>query len=215
MLVNRNAVCLQYLGMIMKMPSLRHVLVFLMLIITASANAQTTNLYGDENQPGNRLHDQIMLIETAGTPRLQAIGTGINDSMDEDSTILGGEAKSAVAFDEPHTNAFYVEMVESNSLIEVIKVLSETYPDKVVHTITLGVVLYPDYAQDVFDGAALAGVMSSEDILVAVIQAGADPSTVSDATAGGNLPGAGSVPPIGPGVGGGGPGGGDTTASTN
>jgi hypothetical protein len=199
----------------MKILSFCYVLSFLMLTITTCVSAQTATLYGDENQPGNRLHDQIMLIETAGTPRLQAIGKGIDDSMDEDSTILGGEAKSAVAFDEPHVNVFYVEMVESNSLIEVIKVLSETYPDKVVHTITLGVVLYPDYAQDVFDGAALAGVMSPEDILVAVIQAGADPSTVSDATAGGNLPGPGTVPPIGPGIGGGGPGGGDTTASTN
>lgn len=199
----------------MKMPHLSCILGFVLFSMSAIVNAQITTVYGDDNQPGNRLHDQILLIESQGTARLGAISKGIDESISEQSTILGGEAKSAIAFDDSHANAFYAEMLESNSLVEVIKVLSEAYPDKVIHTITLGVVLYPDYAQDVFDGAALAGVLAPEDILIAVIQAGADPSTVSDATAGGDLPDVGSVAPIGPGIGGGGPGGGDTTASTN
>lgn len=191
---------------------------FLTIIITigysVSALAQTATLYGDENQPGNRLHDQIVILESSGVSTEQAIAQAINESLEEQSTILGGQAKSAVSFDIEHSNAFYDEMVASNSLIEVTKVLAETFNEKLIHTITLGVVLYPDYAQDVFDGAALTGLLAPEDILVAVIQAGADPSTVSDAPAGG-LPTPGGVLPIGPGLGGGGTGGGDTTASTN
>ncbi|MBT1452452.1 hypothetical protein KJ365_16335 [Glaciecola sp. XM2] len=186
----------------------------MLFCFNATVAAQTATLYGDETQPGNRLHDQVVILMAQGMDERSAIAQAIDDALQEESTILGGEAKSAVAFDEPHANFFYDEMVQANSLIEVIKILTEANNDKAVHTVTLGTVLYPDYAQDVFDGAALAGVMSPEDILVAVIQAGADPSTVSDAPAGGITPTI-TIPPLGPGVGGGGGGGGDTTASTN
>ncbi|MFC4701989.1 hypothetical protein ACFO4O_17725 [Glaciecola siphonariae] len=192
----------------------------LAFITTASANniAHTSNLFGDEKQPGNRLHDRIVELHTAAhpTPIPQAIETVLQD----DDTTLGGEAKQAVAFDVPHANAFYEHMTEHNSLIEVTKRLIEAKPDMAVHTITLGVVLYPDHAQEIYDGAALTGLLDSDDILVALLQAGADPTTVSDATAADGTfvssgPSTVTISPLGAGVGAGGTGGGDTTASTN
>jgi hypothetical protein len=78
----------------------------------------------------------------------------------------------------------------------------------------LGVVLYPDFAQEVLDAAVLTGIISPDDALIAALQAGANPASVSLATAAGP-----AVPqpiePIGVGIGGGGGGGGDPTASTN
>ncbi|WP_371194961.1 hypothetical protein [Glaciecola sp. SC05] len=188
------------------------------LVSTATAQiAFTSNLFGDEEQPGNRLHDQIIIIYTGGDEA--AIARAIDISLEDDNTILGGEAKQAVAFDVEHANAFYVEMTQSNSLIEVTKRLIEARPEMVVHTITLGVVLYPDYAQDIYDGASLTGVMENDDLLVAMLQAGADPSSFVDATATGNITAAGpvtaTIAPLGAGIGAGGSGGGDTTASTN
>ena len=177
----------------------------------------TTNLFGDETQPGNRLHDEIVLLHENGEQN--AIAIAIEESIQGESTMLGGEAKQAIAFDIPHANFFYVNMTEFNSLIEVTKRLIESKPEMAIHTITLAVVLYPDFAQEIYDGAALTGVLNNDDLLIAMLQAGADPSTFVDATAAGISTATGpvvaTIPPLGSGIGAGGTGGGDTTASTN
>jgi hypothetical protein len=172
-------------------------------------------LFGDKNQPGNQLHTSIIARVDAGISMRAAVQNTINKAISYNDRILNGKAKSAVAFDIGIANDFYDEMVEVNSLIDVTKTLIDTNPEKIVHIITLGVILYPEFAQEVYDGAALTGLMDPDDILVAALQAGADPSTVSASTAVGET----SVPvaavPIGGGIGAGGTGGGDTTVSSN
>ena len=172
------------------------------------------SIFGDEVQPGNRLHDVVVLLMEQGRTTPQAISGAIEQSMTEEDTTLTSDAKSAVAFNVPLSNDFYREMVVVNSLIDVTKTLIEENPDKVIEVITLGVVLYPDYAQEVLDGAALTGVITPDDALIAALQAGADPASISVATAAG-ADVAQPIDPIGAGVGAGGTGGGDTTASTN
>lgn len=174
----------------------------------------TASLFGDEVQPGNRLHDVVIRLMESGSTTPQAISGAIDQSMTKDDTTLTPDAKSAVAFNVTLSNAFYREMVVVNSLIDVTKTLIEEYPDRVIEVITLGVVLYPDFSQEVLDGAALTGVITPDDALIAALQAGADPSRVSVATAAGTAVSQ-PVQPIGSGVGAGGTGGGDTTASSN
>jgi hypothetical protein len=208
------------------MKSLRHltiVSVCLMLFINPALALikYTDNLFGNSEQPGHKLHQRIVEKHLGGIEDQAAINAAIEAALEDDDTLLGGKAKASVAFDVEHAGQFYNHMSENNSLIDVTKKLIEQSPDKAVHTITLGVTLYPDHAQDVFDGAALTGVMASDDILVAAIQAGADPSSVSDAPAAGDEstftagPVVVTVTPVGTGIGAGGSGGGDTTASTN
>ena len=200
------------------MLSRRIFLALALSVVTAFAahSQEPQGLFGDDDQPGNKLHANIMALVDQGSQRPDAISQALDASLTDEDNTLTGEAKSAVAFDVPLANEFYFEMTDVNSLIEVTKVLVETYPDKAVQVITLGTVLYPDFAQEVFDGAALTGVMLPEDILVAVLQAGADPTTVSSATAAGTAaPATAAVVPLGAGIGAGGTGGGDTTASTN
>lgn len=182
-----------------------------------SAVAQQINnasLYGDEVQPGNRLHDVVVQLMISGRTTPQAISGAIDLSMTEEDTTLTPDAKSAIAFNVLLSNDFYREMVVVNSLIDVTKTLIEENPGKVIEVITLGVVLYPDFAQEVLDGAALTGVITPDDALIAALQAGADPASVSLATAAGAAVSE-PVDPIGGGIGAGGTGGGDTTASTN
>lgn len=199
---------------------IRHVVLATVLTVmtTFGAIAQESGaFFGDQNQPGSRLHANILQLVENGSERPSAVKGALDTSLTDESSTLTGEAKAAVAFDIPLANGFYNEMLESNSLIEVVKVLVETTPEKAVQVITLAVVLYPDFAQEVFDGAALTGVMLPEDILVAALQAGADPTTISDATAAGATAAGplASIVPLGAGIGAGGTGGGDTTASTN
>jgi hypothetical protein len=195
----------------------RFILCAVLLSLSAfSAIAQqvdNTYLFGDEVQPGTRLHDAVVQLMDNGITTPQAISGVIVQSMTENDTTLPPGAKSAVAFNVPLSNGFYREMVVVNSLIEVTKTLIEEHPDRVMEVITLGIVLYPDFAQEVLDGVALTGIMTLDDALIAALQAGADPSSVSLATASGVV--ARPVIPIGAGIGSGGAGGGDTTASTN
>lgn len=187
----------------------------MVMLLSVSTYAQDSlGLFGNSTQPGSRLHQQIANTIEDGTDKASAIEARITDAISEDAAVLDGESRAVVNFDIEMANQFYDQMVEVNSLAEVIKVLTEENPDKAVQIITLGTVLYPDFAQEVFDGALVAGVMTSDEILVAVIDAGADPTTISDATAAGPTA-AGNVAPLGAGVGAGGTGGGDTTASTN
>lgn len=195
-----------------------NMLVFVLVAMSAAVFAQSAgnNYFGDKDQPGNRLHSNIMSMVEAGKEPQTAINEAIDSSLTDDDNTLNGESKSAVAFDVPLANDFYAEMVNVNSLIDVTIDLISEHPDKAVHVITLGVVLYPDFVQEVFDGAALSGTMHPDDILIAALQAGADPSRVSAATAAG----ASVEPPVfalplGAGIGAGGTGGGDTTASSN
>jgi hypothetical protein len=193
-------------------------ILWLVAAVVTNLAAQTSgnHYFGDKDQPGNRLHIKIMELVDAGIVTHQAINDAINTSLTNIDNTLTGEAKSAVAFDLPLANQFYDEMVQVNSLIDVSKTLIELNNDKAVHIITLGIVLYPEFAQEVFDGAALTGVMDLNDILVAALQAGADPSRVSVATAAGFATLAPpAATPLGAGIGAGGTGGGDTTASTN
>lgn len=190
------------------------VVLFALCYFSSGALAQTAALFGNEQQPGNRLHQDIEAMITAGMDASDAIANGIDASISEQATVLSPDAKSAVAFNLALSNSFYQEMLDSNSLIDVTKVLIEENPSLAVEVITLGIVLYPEFAQEVLDGAVLTGVISPDDALVAALQAGADPTLVTLATAAGaDAPS--PIAPIGGGIGGGGAGGGDTTASTN
>ncbi|PKI01717.1 hypothetical protein [Glaciecola sp. 33A] len=173
----------------------------------------TVSLFGDEVQPGNRLHDVVVRLMDKGSTVPLAISGAIDSSMTQEDTTLPPEAKSAIAFNMSLSNAFYREMVVLNSLIEVTKSLIEENPDSVIEVITLGIVLYPDFAQEVLDGATLSGSINPDDAFIAVLQAGADPSSISLSPARGPAPE--PIEPVGAGIGSGGTGGGDTTASTN
>lgn len=192
---------------------------FGIIIIISSFTAiaqEALSEFGNLDQPGNIVHRQITAAIANGQSKDSAIESLISLTTGQEFTEIDGETKSTIVFDTELSERFFDLMVDLNSLIEVTKILSEEYPDKAVLVITLATKLYPGFAQEVFDGAALAGVLPNDEILVAVLEAGADPSTVSDATAAGPAAdGAIAVVPLGVGVGAGGTGGGDTTASTN
>ncbi len=186
--------------------------------LTVHSLAQTNgpNDLADNFQPGNRLHNNIEQLQNNGITKLTAIAAAIDTSLLTQNNTLTEDAKLVVAFDLAIANDFYAQMLALNSLIDVTKILVELHSEKIAHVITLGVVLYPETAQEVYDGAALTGLIKPDDILAAVLQAGADPSSVSASlvtSRNADMPAAGN--PLGVGIGAGGTGGGDITASKN
>ena len=182
-------------------------------LVSLTSFAQEPLIFGDEQQPGNRLHTEIVSKISAGQVASEAINESIQVALSEESTVLTPDSKSAMSLNVVLSSDFFAQMIESNSLIEVTKVLIEEYPDAAGQIVSLGTYLYPDFAQEVINGAALTGIISADDALIVALSAGADPTVVSVATAAGAAPA--PTAPVGTGLGGGGTGGGDTTASTN
>jgi hypothetical protein len=180
-------------------------------------NLEGYSFYGDPTQPGYQVQLEIFTLVAQGTPLDDATNNVIERIVNDEDGMIGGEANRVVSLDVPVSTQFIGDISRVTNLTDATKLTIETVPDRVRDIITLGVVLYPDYAQDIINAAALTGEISDEEALIVAIAAGADPTTVSTATASGT--GAGTIAaipvPLGSGVGAGGAGGGDTTASTN
>ena len=184
-----------------------------LLMVNFVVSAQQQSVFGDAQQPGYKLHQEILSNIALGQNREESIYSTIISAVSEESSILTPEAKSALAFNTKLSSNFYAQMLLTNSLIESVKVLIEENSNLAANVVSIGTYLYPDFAQQVVNGAALSGSIEPNDALAIALASGADPSTVSTATAASGSPTPTS--PIGSGIGGGGSGGGDTTASSN
>jgi hypothetical protein len=183
-----------------------------------AASAQTGDseqiLFGDENQPGRSIHLEIVALINNGVALNDAVSQTIAKVTREEDTLISGTARLVVGLNKGISVNFMRNMVNSNKLSDTTKGSIETFPGDAANVVQLAVTLYPNFAQEVIDSAITTGEIEPNDALLAAIAAGADPTSVSSATAaGGNVEVAGT--PAGTGVGAGGAGGGDTTASTN
>lgn len=173
--------------------------------------------FGDPSQPGYQVQTAIFTLVEQGKTLDEATNLVIDQIVSDQDSVIGGEANRMVSLDVPVSTQFIGEISRTTNLTDATKLSIEAVPSRVENIISLGVVLYPDYAQDIINAAALTGEIADQDALLLAIAAGADPTTVSTATASGPAAGAIAAAPIplGSGVGAGGAGGGDTTASTN
>lgn len=171
--------------------------------------------FGDPSQPGYQIQTEIFTHVAQGMALDDATNKVIQQIISDENSIIGGEASRRVSLDVPVSTQFIGELSRVTNLTDATKLSIESVPNRVDDIITLAVVLYPDYAQDIINAAALTGEVSEQDALVLAIAAGADPTSVSTATASGPIAIAAIPIPLGSGVGAGGAGGGDTTASTN
>ncbi|TRY32845.1 hypothetical protein [Aliiglaciecola sp. M165] len=173
--------------------------------------------YGDPTQPGYQIQQQIFTLVEQGMSIVDASKVVMNEIKSDDNSIIGGESRRLLIEVGSLSDAFIEDIALVTNLSDATRVAIAEFPDSVENIVTMGVTLYPDYAQDVINAAALSGEISDADALLLAIAAGADPTTVSTATASGAAAGAivATPTPLGPGIGAGGSGGGDTTASTN
>jgi hypothetical protein len=166
--------------------------------------------FGDANQPGRGIHMAIAELVNSGVSLDEAVNQTITDITSEE----GGSLSAIVGLNQDISASFMRNMVSFNKLTDGTKSAIEEFPGNAADVVQLAVKLYPSFAQDVIDAAIISGEIEPNEALIAAISAGADPTTVSSATAAGAAV-AVAAAPAGAGVGAGGAGGGDTTASTN
>lgn len=172
------------------------------------------SLYGNKDQSGTRVHQAIYDLVLRGNPVKGSILKVIDYAIaNEGSNLLSPVALTSTKNHKPTFLAFMTNMVAANDLFSATKSLIEGQPENVLNIIDVAVVLYPDFAQEVINAAAITGVIDPNEALLAAIAAGADPTTVSAATAAGGAVNGVDQPFNG--LGGGGNGNGDPSASNN
>lgn len=172
-------------------------------------------LFGNPDQVGTKIHQAIQNLMLGGETLIASSESVIESALSEESTLLSPNAALAISKDKVSTIEFVRHMVETNSLFEATKATIENAPENIINIIEITISFYPDFAQDVINAVVMTGEMDSDEALLAAIAAGADPTTVGEATAAGGPVAVALAAPVGVGVGAGGTGGGDATASTN
>lgn len=112
--------------------------------------------------------------------------------------------------------ASYKNMVnllnENASGFEITIAGIEAMPEIPTQVVTIAMIFFPESADEIYGIASQMGVISEDDVLLAAINAGIDPTTLTATAAGASGV---NVSPLGVGTGAAGAGGGDTTVSTN
>lgn len=183
--------------------------------VMAQEEIASVIIFGNQTQPGTKVHEEIQNLIFNGETLITSSESVIDNALSDTSTLLSPAAIQAVSADKPATVEFMRNMVATNSLFEATKATIESAPENIINIINITVALYPDFAQEVINAAVMTGEMDSNEALIAAISAGADPTTVGEATAAGGPVALALAAPVGVGVGAGGTGGGDATASTN
>ena len=184
-------------------------------LVFAQDKIASTIVFGNQEQPGTRVVTVINSLMFEGNTLEASSQTVLDESLSESSVILSPAAIQAASADIATTLTFLRNMVTTNSLFDATKATIESTPENIISIINVSVAMYPDFAQDVINAAVMSGEMDSNEALIAAISAGADPTTVGEATAAGGSVTPPLAPPVGVGIGAGGAGGGDATVSTN
>jgi pyrimidine operon attenuation protein/uracil phosphoribosyltransferase len=183
-------------------------------VIDETVTLPALSIYGNQNQSGTRVHQAINDLVLRGTPEKISILSVIDQAIaNEAVNLLSPAALTSTRRNKATILAFMANMVEVNDLFPATKLSIEDKPDDTVNIINVGVVLYPDFAQEVINAAVITGEIDSNEALLAALAAGADPTTVSEATAAGGAISRAGLPIDG--IGGGGNGNDDPSASNN
>ena len=153
---------------------------FTIITLAAATNSKMAcaNNKPLSQQPGDAIHAKIKQNKVYGQTFPVSINRAINTVITDSDHTLPQQAKNLVASDVVLAKQFFNVMLQQSSVIETVKILIESYPDKTTHIIALGVALFPQSTNEVIDGAALSSTMSLEDILILAVQSGANFSDI-------------------------------------
>ncbi len=175
--------------------------------------------YGSADQPGFKIQVAIFNLVNQGFSLKSASAETIEEILTGGAIISDPLAFAAISERKQLTIDFVHFIAQLTSPLDATKEAIQNNPQQLEDIITLGITLYPQNARDILNAATMTGEISINDAFLIAIGAGLDPTLIASSTAAGGIEGTTiplfSVTPLGSGIGAGGTGGGDTTASTN
>ena len=182
--------------------------VFLSVLLSALIAFSTVSFAQEGSVPGLQVRNLLVTEIDEGAAVEQAAEevsqTVLNEGMFFDAAGLSYLSENQAAYQS------MVSLLNDNATgFEIAIAGFGELPEQVV---TIAILMFPEDANEIYNIALQMQVISEEDALLAVINAGVDPSTLTATAAGaaGN-----TFSPLGVGTGAAGAGGGDTTVSAN
>ena len=185
--------------------------VFLSVLLSALIAVSTFSFAQDGSVPGLQVRNLLVTEIEEGAAVEQAAEqvsqTVLNKSIFFDAAGLSYLSENQAAYRS------LVALLNDNATgFELAIAGLGELPDQPSQVVTIAVLMFPEDANEIYNIALQMQAISEEDALLAVINAGVDPSTLTATAAGaaGN-----TFSPLGVGTGAAGAGGGDTTVSAN
>lgn len=185
--------------------------VFLSVLLSTLIAVSTFSFAQDGSVPGLQVRNLLVTEIEEGAAVEQAAEevsqTVLNESLFFDAAGLSYLSENQAAYRS------LVALLNDNATgFELAIAGFGELPDQPSQVVTIAVLMFPEDANEIYNIALQMQVISEEDALLAVINAGVDPSTLTATAAGaaGN-----TFSPLGVGTGAAGTGGGDTTISAN
>jgi hypothetical protein len=154
--------------------------------LSANTQQDTHNkLFGNEKQSGYLLHQSVLNLIDQGEALSLATKHVLRLAISGDNLEIPLITKQVIVENSIISHAFITAMVVQNALFSVTKSIIERYPTNTTQIIVLSVGLYPQFAQIAINAAIITGEIDSNEAVIVAISAGADPTSVSEATAAG------------------------------
>tara|TARA_Y100001963_G_scaffold77635_1_gene107561 strand:- start:6579 stop:7148 length:570 start_codon:yes stop_codon:yes gene_type:complete len=185
--------------------------VFLSVLLSALIAFSTVSFAQEGSVPGLQVRNLLVTEIEEGAEVKQAASevsqTVLDEGMFFDPAGLSYLSENQTAYQS------MVALLNDNATgFEIAIAGFGELPEQPAQVVTIAILMFPEDANEIYNIALQMQVISEEDALLAVINAGVDPSTLTATAAGaaGN-----TFSPLGVGTGAAGAGGGDTTVSAN
>lgn len=183
----------------------------LSVLFCAFIAVSTISFAQEENVPGLQIRS-ILLAETEKGTAIEQAAIEISQTVLDKGMFFDAAGLSYLTDNSAEYQSMVALLNNNATGFEIAIAGFGEMPEKASEVVTIAILMFPEESNDIYNIAVQMQVISEEDALLAVINAGVDPSTLT-ATAAGVADNAFS--PLGVGTGAAGAGGGDTTVSAN
>jgi hypothetical protein len=159
-------------------------------MMQATVNAQS-NVASQSS--GTSIQQAINALISQGTASDASIMAVISQAIASQGVTLSPEALAAITKNKKVAIAFVTNLLATGNVSDATKLTIENSPADASSVVGISVALFPEQAQETMNAAVVTGEISSSDALLTAISAGADPTSVSEATAAGGTPAAAPV----------------------
>ncbi|NQY17000.1 hypothetical protein [Alteromonas sp.] len=185
--------------------------VFLSVLLSALIAFSTVSFAQEGNVPGLQIRN-LLVTEIEEGAAVEQAATEVSQTVLSEGMYFDAAGLSYLSENQP-TYQSLVGLLNDNSTGFELAIAGLTeMPEQPTQVVTIAILMFPEEANEIYNIALQMQVVTEEEALLAVINAGVDPSTLTATAAGatGN-----AVTPLGAGTGAAGAGGGDTTISAN
>ncbi|WP_420935751.1 hypothetical protein ACOJR9_07915 [Alteromonas sp. A081] len=181
-------------------------LVSIVLLLSPVAQAQEASV-----APGTQVRGLLINEVEAGADLITA-SSKISEAVLTEGLYFDAEGLAYLQQNRQSYESMVTLLNENASGFEITIAGLDSMPEIPTQVVTIAMIFFPESADEIYGIASQMGMLSEDDALLAAINAGIDPSTLTATAAGAD---GNNVSPLGVGTGAAGAGGGDTTVSAN